>query len=142
VTTKEWLGGRVYGWADAVQPYTRSRQLFYCGLKDVKRPDNSTKPNVTDYYLNRNLSGHNASYIQNPASVLQVGEGNDGHDISNARYSRVDVPQSWATDSNSPLLRHKDEPGGYYLFLDGHVKSLEGTAVNFGFKRVAAKPKK
>lgn len=139
------LGAPPYGWADTIQPYVKSRQLFWCPENEIARPQDSRQPNLTDYYLNSKLAGRAFNTVLKPEAVIAAGEGNDGRELSNARYARSGVPASWASEENSPLLRHpraRDslKLGAYYLFLDGHVKYLEGTSPPFSFRARLVKP--
>lgn len=141
-------GAAPFGWVDALQPYVQSYVLFHCPENEVARPEDSTQANLTDYYLNLKLAGRNSALVRDPAAVIVVGEGNDGRDLSNSRYARSNVPPGWATDPNSPLLRHRGDRdgmklGGYYVFLDGHAKYLEGSSPPFGLRmKPVAPPKK
>lgn len=151
-------GAGPYGWIDALQPYVKSHLLFHCTENEIERPQDSREANFSDYYLNINLARRNMEKVLNPASVIAVGEGNPPQgapvrDLSNSRYARSGVPLSWNSGdiSTSPLYRHASEsddgrarPHGCYLFVDGHVKYLEGLKLPFSFRAapVQAPPKK
>ena len=57
------------------------------------------------------------------ALTISLGEGNDGADLSDARYSFSAPPPAWISTSYSPLHRHRG--GANYAFADGHVKWLK-----------------
>ena len=57
--------------------------------------------------------------------MLLSGDGNDGTDATNARYSLSELPDAWH-NADAPALRHLD--GANYAFADGHVKSMKPTS--------------
>lgn len=115
--------GATFGWADAISDYARSNQSFQCAIEG-NYPNQPDQPNprevgFTDYWYNRNLSGVKEDKIHNVNSLILLGEGNDGTDQTDARYSLSTPPAKWIGDTSSPLYRHKY--GANYAFLDGHV---------------------
>lgn len=114
---------RPYGWADALQPYIKSTELFQCPSEpQTDAGIDAVQPAFTDYYFNTNASGIASKYFDVPSTTLLSGDGNDGKDLTNARYNRKSLPNSWRVDENSPARRHLDTAN--YLFVDGHVKSI------------------
>lgn len=120
---------RPFGWVDAIQPYSRSTQLFQCLSEESISPKvaDATQPGFTDYYLNTHLSNVEIKRLPSPQSTLLCGEGNDGRDVTNGRYNRRFLPQSWIDNEKignrfSPAQRHIGR--AVYLFADGGVKSL------------------
>ena len=119
--------GAFYGWADQLWPYIRSNQVLHCR---VARSPIGTLPkaaNYTDYWMNSNLNGFSMTLMNQPANVILAGEGNDGIDLTDARYAKSQLPPSWLSNKNSPAFRHLSDEvwaigGGWYLFSDGHVK--------------------
>lgn len=120
-----------YGWADGIQPYLKSVQIFKC--PKVKHPlnaiEDSVLNNFTDYYLNTNLDRTDAKQLAMPAATLLLGEGNDGSDLTDARYNRNSLPLAWLHDKTMPSFRHlgganNANYGANYAFVDGHVKWL------------------
>ena len=130
VTTNVAPYSRTYGWADALYPYLRSVQVYQC--PSDKRPPNrkgdAVKANFTDYWLNTHLSGVSMADISQYATTISLGDGNDGRDMTNARYSKAALPTAWLRDARSPARRHMDV-GANYAFLDGHVKWLRTNEV-------------
>lgn len=113
-----------YGWADALQPYLKSTQIYHCPNHPfVGKDDRPTQPqarNYSDYYYNSRMAGLWQEKISSVASLIMLAEGNDGLDYSNSRYSKKMLPPEWRNDQNSPAYRHKG--GANYGFADGHVK--------------------
>ena len=118
---------RPLGWADALQPYLKSTQIFQCpSTKDRTATSKSNETDYTDYWFNRNLSGMSSTKVSRTESVFFFGDGNDGTDATNARYSLSTLPAAWKTDKNSPAFRHStDLVGLNFAFADGHVKWLK-----------------
>jgi len=114
---------RPLGWADALQPYLKSTEVFQCPSQ--ADTDTSRTPNqngYTDYWYNARLAGVERTTLRYPASVLLNGEGNDGTDAANARYSLSEQPTAWR-NADSPVMRHLQ--GANYAFADGHVKWMK-----------------
>ena len=118
-----------YGWADALQPYCKSTQIFQCPSEQSAHSEDATQPGFTDYWFNTNLNARVLKEIS-PVNTFLLGEGNDGRDGSDARYNRDVLPQSWLAElppdseiASPPAQRHLDY--GNYLFADGHVKALK-----------------
>jgi prepilin-type N-terminal cleavage/methylation domain-containing protein/prepilin-type processing-associated H-X9-DG protein len=130
------------GWADAILPYVKSQQLFWCPaqIQNGIRDGNEKQPadrDYTDYFYNRRLAGAEIKDLKNPIWTVLCGEGNDGTDAANARYSLSGLPTAWIKDEKSPLYRHLN--GANYLFNDGHVKWLPPARIT-GKKRDGSTP--
>ena len=48
-------GGSVYGWADAVQPYLKSTQIYQCPSETIGLGTNPNAAGYTDYWYNATL---------------------------------------------------------------------------------------
>ncbi len=117
-----------YGWADGIQPYIKSLGVLQCPTQGIGKPTlEATQPGFTDYYFNTNLDKRQQKLIADPANTFLCGEGNDGHDGSDARYNRNAISQAWLDTEKSPVRRHLDASN--FLFADGHVKA-------FGFEKI------
>ena len=123
---------RPLGWADALQPYLRSTQIFHCPQnKDRKETSKPNENDYTDYWFNRNLAGGNSEKIKYGESIFLFGDGNDGTDATNARYSLSSLPSAWRTDKSSPAFRHIESKASLnFAFADGHVKWLDLKSVS------------
>ncbi|BCM91543.1 hypothetical protein IAD21_03418 [Abditibacteriota bacterium] len=102
------------GWADALQPYVKSRQLFSCPMTK------SYSSSASDYFYNRQMARVASDRVDEPAKTILTGEGNDNAPTWN---SWVGLPADAATNSNSPSQRHRE--GANYGFSDGHVKWIK-----------------
>jgi prepilin-type processing-associated H-X9-DG protein len=99
----------------------KSTWIYHC--PQGSNHDPKIKPNdsgYTDYWYNARLNGLESKAIILHGSTVMLGDGNDGTDATNARYSLSALPATWRTDSNSPAMRHLE--GANYAFADGHVK--------------------
>ncbi len=111
---------RPLGWADALQPYLNSTEPFQCPAE--VDTDTTLQPNQNgyiDYWYNARLAGVDRSSLRHHASILLNGEGNDGTDPANARYSLSELPIAWHK-ADAPAMRHGE--GANYSYADGHVK--------------------
>jgi len=120
------------GWVDALYPFTKSNQIFWCPCQEAsgQRNSSTTKPSdrdYTDYFLNRRLAGIDTEKNNLSPFTIMLGEGNDGTDAANARYSLSTLPPAWIANKESPLYRHLE--GANYAFADGHVKWYKPTAI-------------
>ena len=117
-----------FGWADTIQLFKISQKTFWCPtqIENGVRNNQEKKPSdrdYTDYFFNRRLAGIESKKIKQEALTIMLGEGNDGTDAANARYSLSTLPAAWMNDKSSPLYRHLE--GSNYAFADGHVKWMK-----------------
>ena len=113
-----------FGWADALQLYMKSTYILQClSEPQTDNGTDATQNGFTDYWYNTNLAKVKLEKIDSPAQTLMAGDGNDGTDATNARYTLNALPQSWRDTEKSPARRHLDTAN--YLFADGHVKSIK-----------------
>ena len=118
-----------FGWADALYIYLKSDRIFQCPSEPQTVPvSDPTQSGYTDYWYNTNLSKLKLEKFVSPAQTLMAGDGNDGTENTDARYSLNRLPAAWITTKESPARRHLDT--GNYLFADGHVKALKPEAIS------------
>ena len=103
-------------WAEVIQPYIKSTQLFQCN-NETTAPTNIC---TTDYFFNGRLDRLDIKFVAYPMQTLMNGDG-AGNAATDAHIS--DLPYEWTRDSTSPARRHKE--GTTYSFADGHVKWLK-----------------
>lgn len=115
--TKNALGG----WAEIIQPYIKSYQIFQC--PSDKSSDNKT----SDYFLNARLSGVSLVKLPAPNLTISFGDGTPDQPFD-AHLSQL--PATWLQDSASPAHRHLD--GANYAFADGHVKWFKPQNITLG----------
>ncbi|HEX8551384.1 MAG TPA: DUF1559 domain-containing protein [Abditibacteriaceae bacterium] len=122
-------GKKVFGWADALQPYIKSVQIFQCPSEesDTAEKANPRAVGYTDYWMNERLSEFESTKVKNAAKTILMGDGNDGTDATDARYSIDSIPQAWIGKGESPLYRHVE--GSNLAFADGHVKWVKADKV-------------
>ena len=132
--------GQAYGWADALQPYLKSTQVYQCPAEPTplqSTPD-PTQAGYTDYWFNSNLSGVPEKKLNAEALTILSGDGNTGKGGTDACYAKSHLPSAWRTDQKSPVWRHPD--GANYLFADGHVKQLKPDKVQDSTPVAQGKP--
>jgi hypothetical protein len=96
-----------FGWADAIQPYIKSVQLFQCpSEKKTTAQSSPTQSGYTDYWFNKRLSSATWKAVQTPALTIMSGDGNSGIGGTDARYSKDHLPDAWRTQEGSPARRH------------------------------------
>jgi prepilin-type processing-associated H-X9-DG protein len=123
-----------YGWADAIQPYVKAIPIYHCPSlphpKGINPPFAPLARDCTDYWLNANVAGQNLQKVSSAPQILLLGDGNDGSDLTDARYNLRALPAGWINDENSPAYRHNGLAN--YGFLDGHVKALAPEQITNG----------
>lgn len=112
--------GAAFGWAGALQPYIKSPQVFQCSSETNSQSSGPRVSGYTDYWMNSRLSGQPQGILASSSLTFVSGDGNDGKDVTNARYAIRAIPEAWKVNKTSPLDRHLE--GANYGFADGHVK--------------------
>lgn len=108
------------GWADLLQPYTKSWKIFQCpsGRK-------TAKSRRTDYFYNARLTKAKVSKLPFPSQTILFG---DGYDNSGANAHLSELPLDWRNDEYSLERRH---PSGFnFVFMDGHIKTCRPEKVS------------
>lgn len=103
------------GWADSLQPYLKSTQIFQC--PDEPTAYAASDPAQTDYGYNALVARHADKDVNNSSNTVMLFECN-----------QIDATAATANLSHTAnvcLDRRLD--GSNYGFLDGHVKWLQST---------------
>jgi prepilin-type processing-associated H-X9-DG protein len=130
------------GWANAIQPYLKTQSLG-CP-SDTHAPSFLVNGQLgvysltssgfyNGYWYNANLSGVTKTALAFPQATLLLGEGNDGTDVKDVRYSKTSLPSAWLNDYSAPCWHHSG--GANYLYTDGHIKWLKPDQVTTNFGR-------
>ncbi len=150
-------GGPTIGWADGIQPYVKSTQIFQCPSEPFAANAKPDTAGYTDYYLNKNAGDGQQKVAQAvyPTLTILVGDGGttDGTTLqpaSTARYRTNGCAQSGAGIAQGPTdpvcgagdvnklafnlggggVRHLE--GTCLAFIDGHVKWFKSSSATTG----------
>jgi prepilin-type processing-associated H-X9-DG protein len=118
-------GGNFYGWSDALQPYLGDHRapVRQCPQEFMEEIGSEPrKSGYTDFWFNGNLNGAPVARLTEPTQTILLGDGNDGTDQTDARYSLSGLPPRWIQNPDSPAYRHLG--GSNFAFADGHIKWL------------------
>jgi prepilin-type N-terminal cleavage/methylation domain-containing protein/prepilin-type processing-associated H-X9-DG protein len=144
-----WVADKAYGWADAIQPYLKSEQIFQCPSDINPVPTVDYRPRqagFTDYVYSTCLgsspqstagnaagSGIPLSMVQSPALTMMAIDGkaihlNTGSNVEGNGSARMATRGSgtvgFANSANFDTDRHLG--GANLLYADGHVKWQKG----------------
>ena len=131
------------GWADKIQPYLKSTQIYQCAsepnLTDTDPAAGSpTAAGYTDYWFNQTLASKNEAVLSASSQTLLNGDGGSSPSFYNHQgcgfnalcasgvKAVADLP------SNATQNRHLD--GLNFSFADGHVKWLHCEVVGTAYQ--------
>jgi prepilin-type processing-associated H-X9-DG protein len=141
-----------YAWADMMQPYLKSTQLFQCP-SETNSPNtvvgatgtapDVVRPGYSDYFMNTATQGISDATLASPSLTVLLGDsdsGNSNNKFDGCSYDYADqsylpvgsacaTAQSYIINLGS-AGRHLD--GANYAFADGHVKWLKGSIIGGG----------
>jgi prepilin-type N-terminal cleavage/methylation domain-containing protein/prepilin-type processing-associated H-X9-DG protein len=145
-STGSVYGRDPYGWADVIQPYLKSTQIYQCPSETTAPSSNYLGNGYTDYWINASAAGAADAQFNAASQTILLGDG-DGSKLATDRYgtsSRYIVlagadtggyatPATCTTTLTTPVAptldkgasRHLD--GSNYAYADGHVKWLKAT---------------
>ncbi len=132
-------GGTGTGWAENIQSYLKSTQIYQCPSETNAPSTDPTNAGYTDYYYNNVVGqtpgGLNESAFSNisnsvlgadgaasPAGTASCGNrGNAGYNCTRSEEN-----------SGNPTANVRHLDGANYLFADGHVKWLRSGKITTG----------
>ena len=121
------------GWAYRILPYVGNLQLFRCPSKGPKdgvvedvTPEDGLKQSFsvhyTDYQMNIYLSGLPQNEVKRPANMVMLRDSSNAEITNSSSYS----------SGSYPLVPYTTHLGrANYLFVDGHVKLIDYTNLDF-----------
>jgi len=139
---------RAFGWADALQPYTKSIQILQCPSEPNGRNPDPRSPGYSDYWMNRFANTRKLAAFPHATTTLLMGDGmgivsgqnyvgtaiyvyngcnstaNDGSLPPACGDTSGATPVNTIRNLDTALGRHLD--GANFLFVDGHVKWFKG----------------
>ena len=140
------LAGVDLGWADEIQPYIKSVQVFHCPSDASKFSSDPTATGYTSYWYNLTLTSVNEAQLSSASLTILNGDGRADVGKSYFYYNGCsingnasDIPCGSTTpyitmkknyQSDGLFGRHLD--GANYSFADGHVKWYKGSIVADG----------
>ncbi len=116
-------------WAAAIEPYTKSRQLFYCPSDTLHNTSSAlTTSNISYGYNYAYLQGTALAAIDLPSETLLIGD--TGQNPTGYTIDHRDISALNPTRQPNPI--HLE--GCNFAFMDGHVKWLkpEPIIANYG----------
>jgi prepilin-type N-terminal cleavage/methylation domain-containing protein/prepilin-type processing-associated H-X9-DG protein len=127
-------------WADHIQPYSKSLQLFVCPSNTNHNTPKATKPAFPDermcYGITEFTESKSLAEFSNTAETFMVGEIIDSTAVT---YGYIVRPISTG-DARIPSKVHFD--GSNWLYADGHVKYMlqNKTGENSNYYWLSTKP--
>ncbi|BCM91676.1 hypothetical protein IAD21_03551 [Abditibacteriota bacterium] len=150
VSINDPAAGVIVGWADAIQPYLKSTQLYQCPSESNAPTSTPIQPGYTDYWLNKNAGdgGQTLPLLYSPTLTIMLGDSTSttGAPLANStarfrtngcngagaagsdRFSPVCGGAGLATNMGGGGIIHLE--GSNYAFADGHVKWLKNGGMN------------
>jgi prepilin-type processing-associated H-X9-DG protein len=116
------------GWAEILQPYLKSTQIFQCP-SESKPPVTTGTNGYTDYWANYGALNKSDASFDSPAQTVLLGDGGNGDAayICTGCVGGYPCPDAVGTKAWLPdggANRHLD--GTNVAFVDGHVKWEKG----------------
>lgn len=137
--------GDPYGWADAVEPYLKNRQVFQCPSENTLAASAPAEVGFLDYIYNSNLDGQPETVFEAVSNTILHADGisytaresADGHEGSSADCHGISgtpgaEPRPWLLIQEGQVahpVATRHVAGVNYAFVDGHVKWLQPSSV-------------
>ena len=144
------VGTDPVGWADAIQPYLKSTQIYQCPSESSPPNANPASAGYTDYWMNKNAGdgAQTLPVLNNPTLTIMFGDSQSttGGALANStarfrsngcngagaagatRFDPVCGGVGLATNLGGGGFIHLE--GGNYAFADGHVKWVKNNGAN------------
>jgi prepilin-type N-terminal cleavage/methylation domain-containing protein/prepilin-type processing-associated H-X9-DG protein len=125
--------GADQGWAQVLQPYLKSTQIFQCPSETtVQYVDDATNKNAgyTDYWYNNQIDGLSDAAFDAPSVTVLFGDG-VGHTPDFNTNGGCSVDPCVAADTGLATIdagAHRHLTGANIAFADGHVKWEKGVS--------------
>jgi len=124
-------GFQTVGWADAIQPYVKSTQLYQCPSETNGPNTNPAGAGYTDYWFNQQLSGQNEATLNYIANTVAVGDGSNGtaQYVSNGCGDGAFPLTACSAAGNAVFtssIAQRHLEGMNFGYADGHVKWQRG----------------
>ncbi len=157
------VGGPPTGWADSIQPYLKSLQIYQCPSETTPPTEDAgsgaTTTSYTDYFYNAQLSWNGTNYrtgisqaaLESSSLTISLGDGNGATSNSTARFRTIggdptngcignttdtQPPQPAAAGLAGTLCGGGERhlEGIVLAFTDGHVKWYKSAGPNTSSK--------
>jgi prepilin-type processing-associated H-X9-DG protein len=139
--TGPYTDSNPYGWADAMQPYLKSTQIFQCPSETGGPSSDPTTQYYSDYWINYNATNQSDASFDAPAVTILLGDGGSDTAPTQANgltgSSRYFSVGGGLTCSSSLVMQngyipnggsHRHLTGTNVAFADGHVKWEKGVS--------------
>jgi len=143
-STAPYTSSNPYGWADAMQPYLKSTQIFQCPSETNGPNTDPTLGEYSDYWINGLAQGQADAQFDAPSLTVLLGDGASG---TTTAAVAGDSSESWrgssryiaeggttvASGCTTGLATigsgaHRHLTGTNVAFADGHVKWEKGAS--------------
>lgn len=90
-----------YGWADSLQPYLKSVQLFKCPSESGATSSNPTEAGYTHYFYNTGVNNISIAAVAYPSQSILTGDGNAEKSRQASQGCKLGTTSSPITDADA-----------------------------------------